>query len=515
MSNRMLLNIRNLSYSFLDKNLFDNLNFSVKGGRLLALLGANGCGKSTILNLIAAADSANEPLQHDTSVRISGEVWLEPEAKLCYLPQNLRNDSRGPTPTKRLEPSLAGRESKLCEDFGLATCEEPDDLLSDGELQKCHLVAALLAESDIYLLDEPTNYLDIRGITALEEHLLHLKTSGKAIVLVTHDRALTDYVADESILITQEAVYRADGGASCVWSVKAEDVESRARRSKEIGKKIQQLQRDIRAKSGWAAAKERQLIGGGGSKGHISRLSKKMAKRARIAQRRAEQEMQKLEETRPFVPKKLNLAFPKYEVRNRQAFALKNVSFSYSGGNSAPLLRDVTLSASTRDKFCLMGANGSGKTTLLKLAQGMLRPDNGTSRLNRNVSGIYLAQGLAGFYKNEILIDNFRDTGCDETTIRRFLGGALIRKDKPRESVTNFSYGELMRAAIVKCILSRAEFLFLDEPTSHLDIESIHVLEELLADFPGGYLMISHDRSFVENVADHLYLLEEGYLRLA
>ncbi len=90
----------------------------------------------------------------------------------------------------------------------------------------------------------------------------------------------------------------------------------------------------------------------------------------------------------------------------------------------------------------------------------------------------------------------------------------MIRKDKPEDLVANFSYGELMRAAIVKCILSQAEFLFLDEPTSHLDIESIDVLEQLLTDFPGGFLLISHDRTFVENVADQLCLLEDGHLRL-
>lgn len=100
------------------------------------------------------------------------------------------------------------------------------------------------------------------------------------------------------------------------------------------------------------------------------------------------------------------------------------------------------------------------------------------------------------------------------TVVRQYLGAALIRKDKVTEPIDQFSHGELMRSAIVKCILSKAEFLFLDEPTTHLDIESIEVLEHLLQNFNGGFLLISHDRSFVSNVADKLYMLEDGRLRL-
>ena len=132
--------------------------------------------------------------------------------------------------------------------------------------------------------------------------------------------------------------------------------------------------------------------------------------------------------------------------------------------------------------------------------------------MNESVPTTYLPQGLQGFFSRPTLLDNFSDCECDASTVRRHLGAALIRRDKVHQPLDKFSNGELMRAAIVRAILTRSEFLYLDEPTSHLDIESITVLEQMLAAFPGGFLLVSHDRTFVENVADRLLLLDHGRL---
>jgi ATP-binding cassette subfamily F protein 3 len=514
MSNRMLLNIKNLSFSLLDRTLFTNLSFSIEKGSLLALIGPNGCGKSTILEAIVA-EAAGVPFHpDDPNIRLIGEIYIDSAARLTYLPQSLREHPSTSGLLDSKQEESGSREAKLRADFGLSQQLSESDAVSDGELQKRALIAAMLQDRDIYLLDEPTNYLDIRGITAVEEHLHQLKSQGKGILIVTHDRTLADNLADETLLISHTDNFRVPGGATAAWSALYGDIESREKRAKDIKKKIRQLQDDVRAKSGWASTKERQIIGGGSAKGHISKLSKKMAKRAKAVQQRVEREMDRLEETKPFIPKRLNLAFPEYQVRNRQVFSLQKVGFSYEGPGSPPLFSGITLAVGTRERICLMGSNGSGKSTILKLARNVLRPTEGESRANKGVKTAYVPQGLTGFFEQRRLLDNFIETGCDETTIRRFLGSALIRKDKPEDLVANFSYGELMRAAIVKCILSQAEFLFLDEPTSHLDIESIEVLEQLLTDFPGGFLLISHDRTFVENTADQLYLLEDGHLRL-
>jgi ATP-binding cassette subfamily F protein 3 len=197
---------------------------------------------------------------------------------------------------------------------------------------------------------------------------------------------------------------------------------------------------------------------------------------------------------------------------------MENVSFTYGrsgyGAGEDCLLTDITFAAGTRDKVCIMGANGAGKTTLLRLIQGGLEPTVGIIGRNAGVNLAVIPQGLSQFFTHPRLLDNFTDCGTDETEIRRFLGAALLRRDKVLEPIDNFSRGELMRAAVVKCLLQHAEFLLLDEPTSHLDIESIEVLEELLGDFHGGMLVISHDRAFVARVAETLYVLEDGRLRL-
>ncbi|MDH4158511.1 MAG: ATP-binding cassette domain-containing protein [candidate division Zixibacteria bacterium] len=521
MSRRMLINLKNVSIRILDRMLFENLSLTVHAGELLALVGANGCGKSTILQLITSAEAERPAFPEEADVRVTGEVFLDPHSRIMLLPQAIK-PGREPLndPIEPAGPEYAALEARLRGEFQLSGDSTALDTLSDGELQKLAIIKMLLSDADILLFDEPTNYLDIAGITAFESHLDRLKRAGKAIIVVTHDRALTDNLADHTVLVTPHGIYHAAGGSTLAWSVRGEQMQARRHQAREIGKKIRQLQEDTRAKAGWAAQKERQKKGAGMDKPHIGRLSKKMAKRAKAVQRRVDRHLDKLKGIKPFVPKELSLRFPDREIRHREVFALNDVCFSYteqpedSPGKEPYLLEDVTLSATTRDKICLMGANGSGKTTVFRLIQGHVAPLAGSRRFNSGVKTAYVPQGLAGFFPAKRLLDNFGDCGCDETTIRQHLGAALIRRDKVHRPTSSFSYGELMRAAVVKCLLSQGEFLFLDEPTTHLDIESIEVLEKILDGFAGGFLIISHDRRFIENVADRLYVLDGGRPRL-
>jgi ATPase subunit of ABC transporter with duplicated ATPase domains len=338
---------------------------------------------------------------------------------------------------------------------------------------------------------------------------------------VSHDRTLIDNLADETILLSGHGIYRADGGASSVWAVYDCDFESRRSRAKDIEKKIVQLQSDTRQKADWSAVSERRKIGAGSAKAHLGKLSKKMAKRSKVVQRRCEKEAERLKTTKPFIPKKVKLQFPDYEIRKLNVFSLMEVSFDYGGeqdGKSckAPpdLLKEIGLSANTGEKMCLMGTNGAGKSTILKLIQKQLTPTGGTVYLNESVKLANIPQGLIGYFDKVRLIDNFESVPLEQSVVRQYLGSVLLRGEKVNQSVASLSSGELMRAALVKCILERAEFLLLDEPTSHLDIESIVVAEQLLAEFKGGFLMISHDRSFVTSTAEQLYYVEGGTLRL-
>ena len=514
MSREILVNFKDVSIHLQNSILLEHLSLSVHRGELLAIIGPNGCGKSTILNVLMAQyrDEAGELA--NAGFRVTGSVTLASHIETFYLRQSLMADAERGARSSDAEHGTLASEVRLRSEFGLAEDAALGSMMSDGESQKQALIGALLTEADLILLDEPTNYLDLTGITALEHHLEKLKRQGRGTILVTHDRTLVDNLATRTVLISRYGIFHSTGGSSAAGSLRDRDYESRRRRAGDMRKKIRQLQADMTAKAGWAAAKEKQKIGGGAAKGHISRLSMKLAKRAKVAQHRAEKEIERLEEIKPFVVKRLNLNFPDYEIRNRDVFSLKKVSFGFPNGRNSYLLKDITLSGTTRDKTCLMGGNGSGKSTLLKLILREFKPRRGSCYLNEAVNTAYVPQGLADVFTKERLLDNFADCNHDETTIRLHLGAALLRGDKVRERVTNFSYGELMRAAIVKCLLRRAEFLFLDEPTSHLDIESIEVLEQMLGKFDGGILVISHDRAFVENVAERLFMLEDGRLRL-
>jgi ATP-binding cassette subfamily F protein 3 len=340
-------------------------------------------------------------------------------------------------------------------------------------------------------------------------------------VLVTHDRALADNFADRTVLISQQGVFSTVGGVSTARVLEESSFDSRRARAREIGRKIEQLQADVRAKAGWSAVSEKRKIGGGLSRPYYGKLSKKMAARAKAVQRRVDREIEELVRTKPFVPKKLSLSFPKYKVAHRDVFHLREVDFAYPPGISTTrgkqdrrVIRKLTFSATTRDRYCLMGKNGSGKTTIVKLIEGALAPVAGTVSTNTGIRMASIPQKLDAFFARPILLDNFQDCGLNESAIRQHLGSVMIRKDKVSEPIENFSRGELMRAAVAKCILLRAEFLLLDEPTSNLDIESIEVLEKILNDFQGGFLVITHDRQFATNVADELYMVEHAGLCL-
>ncbi|MBD3331223.1 ATP-binding cassette domain-containing protein [candidate division GN15 bacterium] len=509
MSTSPLLVAKDLSLHIAGRRLFSNLSFSIAPGEVLALAGANGCGKSTLLKLIAGQSLSTEDFSLDGDLRCSSE------AAPVLLPQLVTSGECRPYSAATNNHRQLGRAKRLLVDLGFPPDSEmPSERLSDGQRQKLALAEVLTSDANLLLLDEPTNYLDIDGLLTFESYLARLKRHGSGMILVTHDRALSDMLADHTILITTHDIYSTPGGYSAAWSVRCADMQSRKERSASIRRQIAKLEDDSRRRMNWSAQKERTKTGAKLGKGFISHRAAKQAKRSKAIQQRAEREKERLQQTKPFVPKQITLSAPEYRVANRDVFSLHEISFAYPT-QEQPCLVNATLTATTRDKLCLMGANGSGKTTLLRLITGELQPVSGECRCHPDIKLTYLQQGLQDFFEPGTLLDNFADCHADETTVRIWLGQALLRKDKPQQPIDTLSYGELMRAAVVKCLLMRSEFLLLDEPTSHLDVESIEVIEQILSDFPGGFLIVSHDRRFVQEVGQRLYVLNNSSLTLA
>lgn len=509
MSTDTLLNIKDLSVSYLHTHVIKDLSLSVASGEVVALMGPNGCGKSTLLRVIRAHLDASLKLFDPLNDRIKGSVTTPHALRCAWLPQNLKCEWR---PPERPEHGAATERARLRQAFDFDWHGGSIEELSDGQLQKLAVVETLTAGAELFLLDEPTNYLDLRGLEALEQAVTNLADQGRGLLLVTHDRVLTENVADMTYYLSPNGIHRSLGGFSQAWSLASSEYQARRKQAADIKRRMSGLRQDYRRRAGWSRRKEQSKRGAGSAKPSIGKQAKKMAQRAKAVNRRVEREMDALERVKPFVPKPVNLTFDRYDVPRREAFHLRDVCFRY-GDDSPWLIRDARLTVSTRDKVCLMGDNGSGKTTILKLLTEELQPVSGELHVNDGVNMRHLPQGLAGFFSEGVLIDNFADCG-DQTTVRQHLGSVLLRRDKVTRPLHDFSQGELMRAALVHCVLQKAEFLLLDEPTSHLDIESIEVLQRLLAAFRGGFLLVSHDRRFVEHVADKLYLLEDARIRL-
>ncbi|MBD3404472.1 ATP-binding cassette domain-containing protein [candidate division GN15 bacterium] len=520
MSETLRLSTKHLSIATPAKPLFSDLSFTLHAGEAIAVIGPNGCGKSSLLrHLTSIADSTGgvwcDANERDTDGLITdGGVHVAPNTLTVILSQVIV-----PWHVARslMHDQDDGLVRRMAHEFGCDDCTREPEEMSAGELQKWTLIGLLSQQADLYLLDEPSNYLDLPGIVALEEQITRCTAAGSAFLIVTHDRELSDRVCDQTIYLSPQGIYQTPGGATKALAFEAADVASRRQQAADLRRKIKQLEDDCRTRLGWAKQKEKSKRGAGAAKGHISHLSAKMARRAKTAQKQADKQREKLESARPFVPKAIALSLPSRTIPMRTVFSLEEVSFSYYiyDLEVQPIFREVSLGATTRDKICLMGGNGAGKTTLLKLITGQLAPDSGTAYRNEAVRLTVIPQGLVGYFQHDCLLDNFRFSDIPEESVRQYLGAALLRGETVLRPLDQLSQGELMRAAIVHTILQQSDFFILDEPTSHLDLESIAVLESLLTSFSGGYLVVSHDRAFVSTIADRLFYVDAGGIRLA
>ena len=505
----LLLTAQDLSLAFGWRPLLDHVNFSLESGERVALLGRIGEGKSTLLNVLRGAQTPD-----DGSLRISEGV------RIAYLPQDppaadartvrevvrdglaetaalveryqtllAAHDAHDADELARLEAAVAAadgwqlgnRIDGILQRFDLDGAAQMADL-SGGWRRRVWLARVLVARPDVLLLDEPTNHLDMGAIIWLENLLNNF---AGAVVFVTHDRAFLEKVANR--------IWELDRGRLL-------DVKSDYRRFLRTREEAQHAEAEAQARFDKKLAEEEIWIRQGIKARRTRNEGRVRALKAMRAERAARIERQG----------KANLQLDAGERSGRQVIVAENLSFAHAGG--APLVQDFSDIIERGEKIGLVGANGAGKTTLLRLLLGELPPTAGRLKHGTKLEVAYFDQLRAQLDPEETLRDSvgagrdYIETNGQRKHIAAYLQDFLFPPERWRTPVGALSGGERARLLLARLFAQPANVLVLDEPTNDLDIETLELLEEVLADYPGTVLLVSHDRAFLDAVVTRLWV---------
>ena len=480
-----LISFKSVNLGFGGPLLLDNVDLQIEPGEMVGLLGRNGVGKSSLLKL------ANGDLLPD-----SGSLARQQDLRTAYLPQNIPQGLAGTV----YEIVSAGLEILGAEQGPDETWQrqlqvdqvisrmqlDPEadyGILSAGMKRRVLLARGLALQPDLLLLDEPTNHLDIQSIQWLEDFLVRW---GGTLVFVTHDRLFLQHLATRIVEL--------DRGRLFDWNC---DYDTFLRRKEAtLNSEVEQ-----NALFDRKLAQEEQWI-----------LRGTEARRRRNEGRvRALKRLRELRQERYEHPAKVRLQIQEERRSGRLVIETENVQFSY---DDQPVIRDFSTVIQRGDKVGIIGPNGSGKTTLLRLLIGELSPQQGRVRLGTHLKIAYFDQLRAQLDENLSVLDNVGQ-GRDMLTINGktrsligYLEDFLFPPDLVRAPITSLSGGERNRLLLARLFADPANLLVMDEPTNDLDIETLELLEDVLLDFSGTLLLVSHDRAFLNNLVTSTLALD-------
>jgi ABC transport system ATP-binding/permease protein len=464
-----LLQLRDIALTLGGAPLLDGADLSISAGDRIAVVGRNGSGKSTLFRIAAGELAA------DTGTR-----FVQPSARLAFLPQE--PDLSGFATT--LDYVLAGLSEldgahsarAMMAELGLDPAADPGRL-SGGEARRAALVRAMSAEPDILLLDEPTNHLDLVAIEWLEARLA---ASRSALALISHDKRLLADLTRATIWLDRGRTRRLDQGFGAfeAWrDMKLEEEELERHK----------LDRKIAGEEHWMRY------------GVTARRKRNMRRAAELAELRRERR-----EARRSTG---SAAMVVQDAKASGAVVIEAEGIS-KAFDARPIVRDFSIRVMRRDRLGIVGANGAGKTTLINLLTGALEPDSGFVRLGSNVRMASLDQQRASLEPTTTLVDALTGGGSDTLTInnerRHVLGymrDFLFAPEQARTPIGKLSGGERGRLMLARALARPSNLMVLDEPTNDLDIETLDLLQELLGDYAGTILVVSHDRDFLDRIA--------------
>ena len=521
----IVLSCNNLNKSFGIDSILEDVSFTVNEGDKIGIIGINGTGKTTLFKIISGIYGYD-----------SGDIYTAKDCEIGYLEQNMNFHSENTildevlevfrdlidmeNYLRNLELQIAKEGEKSNSDLlenlmneyshklelfsdkngygykseargvlkGLGFSDndmnKPISILSGGEKTRILLGKLLLKKPTLLMLDEPTNHLDSEAIEWLE---LFLKQYKGTVMLISHDRYFLDQVVNRTFEIHNKKLKTYNGNYSKFLEL------SRIEKELEL-KKYEDQQKDLKKQE-----ESIERLKAYGREKHLKRARSK---------EKALDKIDVLDKPEAY-RKKARIEFNPSIVSGNDVLQIRDVSMGY--GNRI-LFKDLNLDIYREEKVALIGANGIGKSTLFKIIMNEIAPLSGCVTLGTNVNVSYFHQEQKTLNLNNTIIDEIWDSNkhLTQTQIRSMLGAFLFEDEEVFKKISTLSGGERARVAILKLILSNANFLLLDEPTNHLDIDSKEVLEEALSSYTGTIFTISHDRYFLNTVVDKILVLDEN-----
>ena len=515
------IQVKDLTKFFvIGENLLDGLSFEIQEGECVAILGRNGCGKTTLFNILTGQ------MDYD-----GGEVYVNPNKRLGLISQIpkfpdgyavedvLRSAYEGLMKVKRemerLEREMAngvtdaqlrqydvltnrfqsggGYEmdvdvDKICNGLGISQEQRTQEFasLSGGEKTRVNLARLLLEKTDILLLDEPTNHLDLRSVEWLEQYINGFKGT---VLAISHDRYFIDQVADRVIEITGGHAEFYSGNYSFYMDEKQARFDLQLKQYEQEQAKLKQLGYTVERMKGWGIN------------------NRTLYRRAMSIQHRMER-IRKTE--KPKKERTMKASFGEKEFSGDVVFKMKNVSKSFG---QRMLFSDVNLNVEAGERIALLGDNGTGKSTFIKCLLGE-EDCQGKIQFGPTVKWGYLPQIIHFDHPERSLYDTMLyEKNCTPQMARDRLGAFLFQGEDVFKTVGNLSGGEQSRLRLCMLMDEKINLLILDEPTNHLDIASREWVEAAIEEFEGVLLFVSHDRYFIEKFAERIWLLEDGTIR--
>ena len=474
----MLLNAEMISKRFALRTLFSDITFHLDDGQKVGIIGLNGTGKSTLLKVLAGVE---EP---DT-----GTVIYQPGIRISYLRQEFSLDENNTVIQQLLYEIGAGEwqtkeyEARaMLNRLGITEHDRKIALLSGGQKKRVALAAALLKPSELLILDEPTNHLDNEMVTWLEQWLQRYKGG---LLMVTHDRYFLERVTNRIAELSFGKLYFYEANYSRYLELKAQRLEM----AEASERKRQAL---LRREYQWIMR---------GPKARGTKSSERIARYEALKEQQA-----------PELEKQVQMASMSSRL-GKKTIEVQNISKAFEGQT---VIADFTYTVLREDRIGIVGRNGAGKSTLLNLLAGKLLPDNGTAEIGETVKLGYFAQETQGLHPEQKVYDYIRDIAADVQTSEgkisasQMLERFLFSVSAQQMQIGKLSGGEKRRLYLLGILMSAPNILLLDEPTNDLDIDTLTILEDYLENFSGAVLAVSHDRYFLDKIADSIFEVGEA-----